>query len=154
MTMETPTNSSERLAERDFFRNMLTQLPPSLSSTRHHDNLNELDDMRIVGIKPLVPPQILMEDLPVTAAACLTILDGRSMAEDIITGKDDRLIVVVGPCSIHDTKAALAYAERLKAYADKAREDLHIIMRVYFEKPRTTVGWKGKSHLVAEMIYV
>jgi 3-deoxy-7-phosphoheptulonate synthase len=76
-----------------------------------------------------------------TAAA--TVLEGRRGAEAVLNGEDDRLLVVVGPCSVHDVKAALEYAKLLKAYADSAAEDLLIIMRVYFEKPRTTVGWKG-----------
>ncbi|GAN11791.1 phospho-2-dehydro-3-deoxyheptonate aldolase [Mucor ambiguus] len=105
--------------------------------------LNELDDKRIAHIKPLIPPQILMEDIPLTLKAAETILDGRQGAENIIHGKDDRLLVVVGPCSIHDVDAGLEYAKRLIDYAAGAKEDLHIIMRVYFEKPRTTVGWKG-----------
>ncbi|KAF9970847.1 hypothetical protein BGZ73_006297 [Actinomortierella ambigua] len=107
------------------------------------DALNELDDKRIKEIKPLIPPQILMEDLPLSLAAAQTILLARQSAEEVIKGRDDRLLVVVGPCSIHDTKAAIEYAQRLKAYAATATEDLAIIMRVYFEKPRTTVGWKG-----------
>ncbi|KAF8930006.1 3-deoxy-7-phosphoheptulonate synthase [Dissophora ornata] len=107
------------------------------------DALNELDDKRIKEIKPLIPPQILMEDLPLSLAAAQTIILGRHAAEEIIKGRDDRLLVIVGPCSIHDTKAAIEYAHKLKAYAAEAVEDLAIIMRVYFEKPRTTVGWKG-----------
>ncbi|KAI8356605.1 3-deoxy-7-phosphoheptulonate synthase [Choanephora cucurbitarum] len=105
--------------------------------------LNELDDKRITNIRPLIPPQILMEDLPLSLKAAATILEGRQGAENIIHGNDDRLLVVVGPCSIHDVKAGLEYAERLIEYAKSAKDDLHIIMRVYFEKPRTTVGWKG-----------
>ncbi|KAG0286410.1 hypothetical protein BGZ96_009474 [Linnemannia gamsii] len=107
------------------------------------DALNELDDKRIKEIKPLIPPQILMEDLPLSLAAAQTIILGRHSAEEIIKGRDDRLLVIVGPCSIHDTKAAIEYAHKLKAYAAEASKDLAIIMRVYFEKPRTTVGWKG-----------
>ncbi|KAG0350523.1 hypothetical protein BG005_009925 [Podila minutissima] len=107
------------------------------------DALNELDDKRIKQIRPLVPPQILMEDLPLSLAAAQTIITGRQAAEEIIKGRDDRLLVIVGPCSIHDTKAAIEYAHKLKAYAAEASADLAIIMRVYFEKPRTTVGWKG-----------
>ncbi|KAF9333333.1 hypothetical protein BG006_003748 [Podila minutissima] len=98
------------------------------------DALNELDDKRI---------KILMEDLPLSLAAAQTIITGRQAAEEIIKGRDDRLLVIVGPCSIHDTKAAIEYAHKLKAYAAEASADLAIIMRVYFEKPRTTVGWKG-----------
>ena len=105
--------------------------------------LNELDDKRIKGIKPLIPPQILMEDIPLTLKAAQTIIEGRKAAENVIKGADDRLLVVVGPCSIHDVKAAKEYANLLIEYTENAKEDLLIIMRVYFEKPRTTVGWKG-----------
>ncbi|ORX59815.1 3-deoxy-7-phosphoheptulonate synthase, partial [Hesseltinella vesiculosa] len=105
--------------------------------------LNELDDKRIKCIKPLIPPQILMEDIPLTLQAAQTIVEGRKAAENVIKGTDDRLLVVVGPCSIHDVKAAKEYATRLIEYANSASDDLLIIMRVYFEKPRTTVGWKG-----------
>ncbi|KAF9419190.1 hypothetical protein BGZ94_009492 [Podila epigama] len=115
----------------------------SIAKIGFKDALNELDDKRIKGIKPLIPPQILMEDLPLSLAAAQTIILGRHGAEEIIKGRDDRLLVIVGPCSIHDTKAAIDYATKLKAYAAEASEDLAIIMRVYFEKPRTTVGWKG-----------
>ena len=71
------------------------------------------------------------------------MLEGRRAAEAVLNGEDDRLLVVVGPCSVHDVRAALEYAKLLKDYADSAAEDLVIVMRVYFEKPRTTVGWKG-----------
>lgn len=107
------------------------------------DALSELDDRRIRQIKPLIPPQILVEEYPLTLTAAQTIVAARRAAEDIIKGDDDRLVVIVGPCSVHDVKAGLEYAAMLKKYADQASEDLHIIMRVYFEKPRTTVGWKG-----------
>ncbi|CAO3675882.1 hypothetical protein G6F70_007454 [Rhizopus microsporus] len=115
----------------------------SYSRTIITEALNELDDKRIKGIKPLIPPQILMEDIPLTLQAAQTILEGRRGAEAIIKGADDRLLVVVGPCSIHDVKAAKEYAAKLIEYAKGAKDDLFIIMRVYFEKPRTTVGWKG-----------
>lgn len=111
--------------------------------TQESTGINELDDKRIKAIKPLIPPQILMEDLPLSLSAAQTIIKARSDAEAVIGGSDDRLLVVVGPCSIHDTKAALEYATRLKEYSATAAADLSIIMRVYFEKPRTTVGWKG-----------
>ncbi|KAK4056020.1 hypothetical protein OIO90_003015 [Microbotryomycetes sp. JL221] len=104
---------------------------------------SELDDKRIKSVRPLIPPQLLIEEYPLNLRAAATVLDGRKGCEEIVQGRDDRLIVVVGPCSIHDVKAALEYATKLKAYADEARQDLHICMRVYFEKPRTTVGWKG-----------
>jgi len=83
------------------------------------------------------------EELPMTAVAAKTTTDARTAVHDILIGKDDRLVVVVGPCSIHDTEAALEYAEKLKVLKEELKQDLHIIMRVYFEKPRTTVGWKG-----------
>ncbi|KAJ3086860.1 hypothetical protein HDU96_004738, partial [Phlyctochytrium bullatum] len=107
------------------------------------DALNELDDRRIRIIRPVIPPQLLMEDFPLSDRAALTVAGGRLASESIIAGKDDRLLVIVGPCSIHDPKAALEYGARLKAYADTASRELAIVMRVYFEKPRTTVGWKG-----------
>ncbi|KAK9764139.1 hypothetical protein K7432_008617 [Basidiobolus ranarum] len=113
------------------------------SSISLHQRLNELDDKRIKETRPLIPPQILMEDFPLTDEAARAILAGRMGAEAIIHGRDDRLLVIVGPCSIHDTKAGIEYAKKLKEYAETASKDLHIIMRVYFEKPRTTVGWKG-----------
>ncbi|HCU88952.1 MAG TPA: 3-deoxy-7-phosphoheptulonate synthase [Gammaproteobacteria bacterium] len=101
------------------------------------------DDIRIDGLKPLIPPAILMEEMPLTEEASNTIVNARNIAGNIVRGLDDRLLVVVGPCSIHDPKAALEYAERLRAVAQRLSGDLLIIMRVYFEKPRTTVGWKG-----------
>lgn len=107
------------------------------------DALNELDDKRIKNIKPLLQPQILMEDHPLTFQAAQSVILGRSAAERIIKGYDDRLLVIVGPCSVHDVPAALEYAEKLHEYSVSASSDLAIIMRVYFEKPRTTVGWKG-----------
>ena len=106
----------------------------------HFDALNELDDKRIKGIAPLIPPQILNEDYPLSVAAASTCAAARAAAEKVIKGEDDRLLVVVGPCSIHDVNAALEYAGKLKKYMDTAADDLVIIMRVYFEKPRTTVG--------------
>jgi len=101
------------------------------------------DDVRIDDLKPLIPPAILMEEMPVTEHASNTIAAARKVASDIVRGRDDRLLVVVGPCSIHDPKAALEYADKLQTVADSLRDDLLIVMRVYFEKPRTTVGWKG-----------
>ncbi|OMJ15735.1 Phospho-2-dehydro-3-deoxyheptonate aldolase [Smittium culicis] len=105
--------------------------------------LKDLDDVNIARYMPLIPPQILMEDYPVTEKAAEVIIKGRLEAMDIINGRSDKLLVVVGPCSIHDPKAAIEYAQLLKEYADSAENELCIIMRVYFEKPRTTVGWKG-----------
>jgi 3-deoxy-7-phosphoheptulonate synthase len=101
------------------------------------------DDTRIVAMKELLPPAQLIREYPITPEATATVLKFRSAIQDILRGKDDRLIVITGPCSIHDTAAALDYAARLRPLVDRYEQDLCIIMRVYFEKPRTTVGWKG-----------
>ena len=102
------------------------------------------DDLRIENLRPLVPPMILVdEELPITEQATATVTGARREIGDIISGRDQRLLVIAGPCSIHDTNAAVEYAGRLKKEADRLAEDLLVIMRVYFEKPRTTVGWKG-----------
>ncbi|KAJ7644101.1 hypothetical protein FB45DRAFT_896904 [Roridomyces roridus] len=107
------------------------------------DALSRLENSRVKSTRPLVSPAILQEDLPLTLLAAHTVLQGRLEIEKILRSDDDRLLVVVGPCSVHHVDAALEYARLLKNYADTAKEDLLIVMRVYFEKPRTTVGWKG-----------
>lgn len=107
------------------------------------DDLQNIDDVRIRKLQPLQSPAILMEDMPLTATAEATVLRGRQAVNKAVHGTDDRLICIVGPCSIHDSKAALEYAHKLKALADELVNDLVVVMRVYFEKPRTTVGWKG-----------
>ena len=104
---------------------------------------NSTDDLRIAHLKPLIPPAILMEELPEMEAAALTVSDTRHQLRVILEGRDDRLVVVAGPCSIHDTGAATEYAQRLMQQAGELKSALLVIMRVYFEKPRTTVGWKG-----------
>ncbi|MCY4486081.1 MAG: 3-deoxy-7-phosphoheptulonate synthase [Deltaproteobacteria bacterium] len=102
------------------------------------------DDLRVETLRPLVPPMILVnEELPITDQATATVTKARHQIDNILNGQDGRLLVIAGPCSIHDTDAALEYAGRLKREADRLADDLYIIMRVYFEKPRTTVGWKG-----------
>src|SRR5262245_51157771 len=100
-------------------------------------------DLRIAGYRPLLPPAILMEELPLPPAGAVLVDRTRTEMVDILDGRDDRLVVVVGPCSIHDPAAALAYAQRLAGQAEALARDLWIVMRVYFEKPRTTVGWRG-----------
>jgi 3-deoxy-7-phosphoheptulonate synthase len=100
-------------------------------------------DLRVENIRPLLPPAILLEELPVGETAAQTISRGREEVARILWAEDDRLIVVVGPCSIHDPVAAMDYARRLRKLADDLAADLRLVMRVYFEKPRTTVGWKG-----------
>ncbi len=101
------------------------------------------DDLRIVKIHPLLSPAILAEEVPLTDSTSAKVCEARRAIEAILDGKDARLLVVVGPCSIHDTRAALEYAAKLKPIADSLAEALLIVMRVYFEKPRTVVGWKG-----------
>ncbi|KAB5566105.1 hypothetical protein GE09DRAFT_958413 [Coniochaeta sp. 2T2.1] len=101
------------------------------------------DDMRVLGQDPLIQPALLLSEIPMTNVALHTVVKGRRDAVASIMGRSDRLLVIVGPCSIHDPATAIEYAKRLKALADKLSDDLCIIMRAYLEKPRTTVGWKG-----------
>src|SRR5688572_23129658 len=101
------------------------------------------DDVRIDTLKPLLPPAILMDEIPLGEVESRAVAESRRQVADIIEGKDDRLLVIVGPCSIHDPEAGLEYARRLQALVPKLAGDLQIVMRTYFEKPRTTVGWKG-----------
>jgi 3-deoxy-7-phosphoheptulonate synthase len=105
--------------------------------------LHATDDLRIERIRPLIPPAILMENLPLSEAASTTVADGRAAVTRVLRGQDDRLVVIVGPCSIHDVKAAREYAKGLIEARSKLDDALVLVMRVYFEKPRTTVGWKG-----------
>jgi 3-deoxy-7-phosphoheptulonate synthase len=100
-------------------------------------------DLRVESIRPLLPPGVLIEELPLGERAAHTVSRAREAIGRILNREDDRILVVVGPCSIHDPKAAREYARRLKHVADGLASDLHIVMRVYFEKPRSTVGWKG-----------
>lgn len=100
-------------------------------------------DTRIRTVRPLISPSVLADELPTSAVTARFISDSRKTITDILNDKDKRLLVIVGPCSIHDPDAALEYAARLKSLADQLREQLFIVLRVYFEKPRTVVGWKG-----------
>ncbi|HIF51664.1 MAG TPA: 3-deoxy-7-phosphoheptulonate synthase [Thiotrichaceae bacterium] len=101
------------------------------------------DDLRIESIKPVISPAVITEEIRITKEAAKTTALTRNAIHDILHGEDDRLIVITGPCSIHDIDAAKEYANKLKPLIDEYSDDLLIIMRVYFEKPRTTVGWKG-----------
>lgn len=101
------------------------------------------EDLRILEIGEVTLPAGLHEELPISEAAAATVFDTRRQVQDILHGRDDRLIVIMGPCSIHDPHAALEYADRLRPLRERLARDLLLIMRVYFEKPRTTVGWKG-----------
>ena len=103
----------------------------------------QTDDVRIDDLRPLIPPAILMEELPLGDEASATVAHAREQVSRVVAGEDDRVLLVVGPCSIHDPAAALDYARKLRKPAQEFQDDLLIAMRVYFEKPRTTVGWKG-----------
>jgi len=103
----------------------------------------QTDDLRIKQIKELIPPAKLLADFPITEKAAKSVYEARREVHRILHGADDRLLAIMGPCSIHDVKAAKEYAGRLKEAQERCAADLLIMMRVYFEKPRTTVGWKG-----------
>ncbi|WP_100640572.1 3-deoxy-7-phosphoheptulonate synthase [Marinobacter salexigens] len=104
---------------------------------------NKLENLNVASQETLITPEKLKQDMPLTGKAAQTVADGRQAIYDILDGKDHRLFLVVGPCSIHDVEAARDYATRLKKLSDEVSDTLLIVMRVYFEKPRTTVGWKG-----------
>ena len=108
------------------------------------ERTSQTDDQRIKDVTPLPPPEHLIRFFPIAGTPVETLISGtRGAIRNIMGGKDDRLLVIIGPCSIHDPAAALEYARRLKAVRDKHQGELEVVMRVYFEKPRTTVGWKG-----------
>ncbi|MBW0172484.1 MAG: 3-deoxy-7-phosphoheptulonate synthase [Hydrogenophaga sp.] len=119
---------------------MKTHTPHTVLTT--HDT-TRIDDLRIGAVRPLITPALLQEWLPAPLEAQALVESSRAAISRVLHGQDDRLVVVVGPCSIHDHAQAMAYARLLKAQADAVQQDLLVVMRVYFEKPRTTVGWKG-----------
>src|SRR6188768_3677800 len=107
------------------------------------DKTSQTDDQRIKDVTPLPPPEHLIRFFPIAGTPVESLVGGtRDAIRRILNGQDDRLLVVMGPCSIHDTAAALDYAKKLKAERTRHADTLEIVMRVYFEKPRTTVGWK------------
>jgi len=116
---------------------MTTTPPQPAVSTDATQNVN------VVAIRPIVTPRALETEFPLTATARATVLGGRASIRSILAGRDRRLLVVVGPCSVHDVSAATGYAEKLAALNERVADKMCIVMRVYFEKPRTTVGWKG-----------
>lgn len=129
-----------------------TPLPPSAATVRKAVpaspklttlDKTRVDDTRIKIVRPLLTPALLEEWLPITEQAYALVESSRAAISRVLHGQDDRLVVVVGPCSIHDHDQAMDYARQLKVQADALQDDLLIVMRVYFEKPRTTVGWKG-----------
>lgn len=102
-----------------------------------------IDDLRITQVRPLIPPAILLEELAITERASNVVADTRQAIARVLEGRDNRFVVIAGPCSIHDTRAALEYAERLLVLKRRYEDALIVVMRSYFEKPRTSVGWKG-----------
>ena len=120
----------------------MTHAHHSATPVSTHDT-TRIDDTRIKAVRPLITPALLQEWLPAPDAAQTLVETSRAALSRVLPGQDDRLIVVVGPCSIHDHGQAMEYAHALKAQADALGNDLIVVMRVYFEKPRTTVGWKG-----------
>jgi 3-deoxy-7-phosphoheptulonate synthase len=105
--------------------------------------IKKTDDLRITQVRPLIPPAILLEELPMTERASNVVADARIAVDSALKGLDPRLVLIVGPCSIHDTKAAFEFAEWLAPLAERYADSLIVVMRSYFEKPRTSVGWKG-----------
>ncbi|MCZ6526277.1 MAG: 3-deoxy-7-phosphoheptulonate synthase [Gammaproteobacteria bacterium] len=105
--------------------------------------MHKTDDLRIASIKAVTSPAEICEDVPISEKAATTVYETRQTIHNILIGKDDRLMLVIGPCSIHDTVAAVEYASHLQPLMEELKDNLLIVMRVYFEKPRTTVGWKG-----------
>jgi 3-deoxy-7-phosphoheptulonate synthase len=120
-----------------------TARPSTVASSPTGSASPQTSNLRIRSLDALVPPARLMALLPLDAAATATILDGRREVERVLSGEDPRLLAVVGPCSIHDLDAAREYAGRLRTLAERVSDRILVVMRVYFEKPRTTVGWKG-----------
>jgi len=100
-------------------------------------------DVNVESFKPLIAPDLIKKELPMTPEVTQTVIDGRRDIENILRKKDDRLLIIAGPCSIHDIDAAMEYAHKMKELRNAVKEKINLIMRVYFEKPRTTVGWKG-----------
>ena len=117
-------------------------MSPHTAHPSTHDT-TRIDDTRIGAVRPLITPALLDEWLPVPETALALVESSRAAISRVLHGQDDRLIVVVGPCSIHDHSQAMEYARQLQVQADALADDLLVVMRVYFEKPRTTVGWKG-----------
>jgi 3-deoxy-7-phosphoheptulonate synthase len=120
---------------------LVTMLEVCSIAKRHHRPSSLCSS--VLGYDPLIPPMLLTEEIPAPQKSIDTVLQGRKEAVDIISKRDDRLLVICGPCSIHDPATAVEYAHRLRPLADRLSSDLCIIMRAYLEKPRTTVGWKG-----------
>ena len=118
-------------------------MPQLASPNPYRGKRDSLEDWRIQGVTPIIAPNLLQHEVALTPKGRDTVITGRNTTSDIVQGKDQRLLVVIGPCSIHDPDAAKEYCDRLLPLKAKYKDDLHIVMRSYLEKPRTTVGWKG-----------
>ena len=105
--------------------------------------MQRTSDLNVNAIEPLITPRALKRELPMSAAASDNVVRARATISDILARRDPRLLVIVGPCSIHDERAALEYAQRLAELSEAVRDEFYVVMRVYFEKPRTTIGWRG-----------
>ena len=105
--------------------------------------MRRTNDLHISAFQPLIPPSSLKAEFPMSEKANTTVIEGRRSLQNILSGTDKRMIAVVGPCSIHDQEAAVEYAKKLRGLAERVKDTLRIVMRVYFEKPRTTIGWRG-----------
>ena len=128
--------------------------PDSSEDERHLSGnavFPETVDVNIRQLDPIPAPRYFLRELPLTDDMSDLVLQSRQQIRDILHGRDDRLLVIVGPCSIHDPKAAHEYAQRLAALKGELEDRLMIVMRVYFEKPRTTIGWKG---LILSLIHI
>lgn len=104
---------------------------------------NRVENLNVESHSVLITPEDLKNKLPISEAAAAAVIEGRQVIRDILDGTDKRLFVVIGPCSIHDVDAAIEYGKRLKKLSEQVKDSIYVVMRVYFEKPRTTVGWKG-----------
>ncbi len=144
-----PADSARLL---DLYKGSVSQSPPrknrarglqQLQVAKHIMTDKQVDDLNIASQDVLITPNALKEKLPLSDNARQTVISGRETIRNILDRKDHRLFVVIGPCSIHDTDAAMEYAARLKKLADEVSDTIYLVLRVYFEKPRTTVGWKG-----------
>jgi 3-deoxy-7-phosphoheptulonate synthase len=105
--------------------------------------MKQIQDIHIESVRPLLTPSALKQEIPLTEASAETVFNGRKAIEAMLEGRDSRILVIIGPCSLHDEKAALEYADRLNTLQKEVGDQLFLVMRTYFEKPRTTVGWKG-----------
>ena len=114
-----------------------------MTTSSNNQSLEKTSDLHVVETRPLIPPSRLHQDIPLDYTSADTVSNTRRSIQNILHKKDSRFLVIVGPCSIHDVEAAKEYSEHIQKFRHKYQDKLEIVMRVYFEKPRTTIGWKG-----------